>query len=98
TKAPRDLVPGMAMSATLESRTDSVWCVPEEAVVRTGEGQAIFVANADGSFTLVPVTTGAQEYGLLELVDPPAELRQRPVAVKGAYGLLSVLKNSGEEE
>lgn len=98
TKAPKDLVPGMAMSATLESRTDSVWCVPEEAVVRTGEGQAVFTANADGTFTMVPVTTGAQEYGFLELVDPPADLRERPVAVKGAYGLLSVLKNAGEEE
>ncbi|HRH71021.1 MAG TPA: efflux RND transporter periplasmic adaptor subunit [Flavobacteriales bacterium] len=97
TKAPRDLVPGMAMSATLESHTDSVWCVPEEAVVRTGEGQAVFTANADGSYTLMPVTTGAQEYGFIEVVDPPAELREQPLAVKGAYGLLSVLKNSGEE-
>lgn len=97
TKAPKDLVPGMAMSATLELRTDSVWCVPEEAVVRTGDGQAVFTANADGSHTLVPVTTGAQEYGFIELVDPPAQLMEQPVAVKGAYGLLSVLKNSGEE-
>ncbi|HMQ75467.1 MAG TPA: efflux RND transporter periplasmic adaptor subunit [Flavobacteriales bacterium] len=98
TKAPRDLVPGMAMSATLESRTDSVWCVPEGAVVRTGEGQAVFIANADSSYTLVPVTTGAQEYGFLELLEPPAELRGRPVVVEGAYTLLSVLMNSGEEE
>lgn len=98
TKAPRDLVPGMAMSATLESRTDSVWCVPEEAVVRTGEGLAVFMANADSSYTLVPVTTGAQEYGYMELVDPPAALLERPLAVKGAYALLSVLKNGGEEE
>lgn len=97
TKAPKDLVPGMAMSAELESRTDSVWCVPEEAVVRTGDGQAVFTANADGGYTLVPVRTGAQEYGFIELVDPPAELRERPVAVKGTYALLSALKNGGEE-
>lgn len=98
TKSPKDLVPGMAMSAMLESRTDSVWCVPEEAVVRTGDGQAVFTANADGSHTLVPVSTGAQEYGFIEVVDPPAALRQANVVVKGAYTLLSVLKNSGEEE
>jgi cobalt-zinc-cadmium efflux system membrane fusion protein len=97
TKAPKDLVPGMAMSATLESHTDTVWCVPEEAVVRSGSGQAVFTANADGSYTMVPVTTGANEYGYFELVDPPAELRERPVVLKGAYTLLSVLKNSGEE-
>lgn len=97
TKAHKDLVPGMAMSATLESRTDTVWCVPEEAVVRSGSGQAVFTANADGSYTLVPVTTGANEYGYFELVEPAAELRERPVVVKGAYSLLSSLKNSGEE-
>ncbi|MBK9275928.1 MAG: efflux RND transporter periplasmic adaptor subunit [Flavobacteriales bacterium] len=98
TRTPKDLVPGMAMSATLESRTDTVWCVPEGAVVRSGDGQAVFIANTDGSFTMMPVTTGAQEYGYFELVDPSAVLRERPVVVKGAYSLLSALKNSGEEE
>ncbi|MBL7985673.1 MAG: efflux RND transporter periplasmic adaptor subunit, partial [Flavobacteriales bacterium] len=96
-KAHKDLVPGMAMSATLEIRTDSVWCVPEEAVVRTGEGTAIFMVNADSSYTLVPVTTGATEYGMVELTRPSTELQQHPLVVKGAYTLLSTLKNSGEE-
>jgi len=96
-KTHRDLVPGMAMSATLEIRTDSVWCVPEDAVVRTGEGTAIFTVNADSSYTLVPVTTGATEYGMVEMTQPSDELQNRPLVVKGAYTLLSTLKNSGEE-
>lgn len=96
TKAPKDLVPGMAMSATLESHTDTVWCVPEAAVVRSGAGQAVFTANTDGSYTMVTVMTAANEYGYYELIEPPAELRQRPIVVKGAYSLLSVLKNAGE--
>lgn len=96
-RTDKDLVPGMAMSATLEIRTDSVWCVPEEAVVRTGEGTAIFTVNADSSYTLVPVTTGATEYGMVELTRPSEELQQRALVVKGAYTLLSTLKNSGEE-
>lgn len=96
TKAPKDLVPGMAMSATLESHTDTVWCVPEEAVVRSGAGEAVFTANADGTYTMVTVSTAANEYGYFELVEPPAELRERPMVVKGAYSLLSVLKNAGE--
>ncbi len=97
TKTHKDLVPGMAMSATLEIRTDTVWCVPEDAVVRTGDGTAIFTVNADSSYTLVPVTTGATEYGMVELTRPSEELQQRPLVVKGAYTLLSTLKNSGEE-
>ncbi len=98
TKTPKDLVPGMAMSATLESLTDTVWCVPEEAVVRSGDGQSVFTADPDGSYTMVPVTTGANEYGFFELVDPGPELRERPLVVKGAYALLSALKNKGDEE
>ena len=81
----------------LESHTDSVWCVPEEAVVRTGDGQAVFIVSAEGGYTLVPVVTGAQEYGYLEIVEPAAALQQRPVVVKGTYTLLSALKNSEEE-
>lgn len=98
TKAPKDLVPGMAMSAVLESRTDSVWCVPEESVVRTGDGQAVFVASADGGYTMVPVSTGAQEYGYVAVMAPPAALHARPVVVNGAYALLSALKNTAEDD
>lgn len=98
TKAPKDLVPGMAMSAVLESRTDSVWCVPEDAVVRTGDGQAVFVVNSDGGYTLLPVTSGAQEYGFIEVVGPTAPLYEQPLVVKGAYSLLAALRNTTEEE
>jgi cobalt-zinc-cadmium efflux system membrane fusion protein len=97
TKAPKDLVPGMAMSAQLESRTDSVWCVPEDALVRAAEGTVVFLANADGSFSLVPVRTGAREYGRVEVVEPMAELISGQLVVKGAYSLLAALRNGGEE-
>lgn len=97
TKAPKDLVPGMAMSAELESRTDSVWCIPEEAVVRGPGGEAVFAVNPDKSYTMVRVATGAREYGYVELIDPDAALHQRPVVIKGAYHLLAVRFNSSEE-
>jgi cobalt-zinc-cadmium efflux system membrane fusion protein len=97
TKSPKDLVPGMAMSATLESHTDTVWCVPEEAVVRSGSGQAVFTSNADGSYTMVPIVTGANEYGFFEVLEPTVEMRERPLVIKGAYALLSKLRNTGEE-
>jgi cobalt-zinc-cadmium resistance protein CzcA len=67
---------------------------PSMLFIRT---EGLIAANADGSYTMVPVTTGANEYGFFELVDPNAELRARPLVVKGAYSLLSSLKNSGEE-
>lgn len=96
TKVPKDLVPGMAMSAELESRTDSVWCVPEESVVRASGGEAIFAMNPDKSYSMIRVQTGAKEYGFVEVIDPDQALHQRPVVVKGAYHLLSALFNSEE--
>lgn len=98
TKAPKDLIPGMAMSATLEVRTDSVWCVPEQAVVRSGSGQAVFTVEEEGRYTMVPVITGAMEYGYVELVEPAGDLLRKPVVANGAYALLSVLRNSGDPE
>lgn len=97
TKAPKDLVPGMAMSASLESRTDTVWCVPDGAVVNVGDGQAVFVQSADSSYSLVPVVIGASEYGFMEVVDPPVAVRDGSIVLKGAYALLAALKNTGEE-
>lgn len=97
TKSPRDLVPGMAMSATLESRTDSVWCVPGEAIVNIAGGHAIFLQRSDSTFTLAPVKTGAEEYGLKEVLDPTEEMRSGTIIMKGAYTLLATLMNRGED-
>lgn len=96
TKSPRDLVPGMAMSATLESHTDTVWCVPEGAIVLSANGPGVFAANADGTYTLIDVETGTHEYGFVELLSPAPDLTGRSMVVVGSYTLLAALMNTGE--
>ncbi len=93
---PEHLVPGMAMSALLESRTDSVWCVPDEAIVRIENGNALFIDQGDGTYRLLPVSTGASEYGMTELISPSERTVASEVVVNGAFTLLSVLKNTEE--
>lgn len=93
---PKNLVPGMAMSAMLESRTDSVWCVPDEAIVRIENGNGLFIDQGEGTYRLLPVRTGASEYGMTELISPSEQTVGSKVVVKGAFTLLSVLKNTEE--
>ncbi len=97
TRTPRDLVPGMAMSASLESRTDTVWCVPDEAIVNLGDDHGLFVQNTDSSYRLIPVKLGAEEYGYKEILAPPSAVNEGSIVMKGAYTLLAALKNKSEE-
>jgi cobalt-zinc-cadmium efflux system membrane fusion protein len=97
TDMPKDLVPGMAMSALIETTLDTAWTVPEEALVRDGDQQFVFIDKGGDQYEMVPVTTGATKEGVVELRDPPQAAVEGKLVVKGAYALLSLMK-SGEEE
>ncbi len=94
---PKDLVPGMAMTAIIETASDSAWCVPEAALVRNGDQQVVFIDKGGDQYEMIPVNTGASEEGMVELRDAPEAVKNGKLVVKGAYALLS-LKLSGEEE
>ncbi|MCB0792965.1 MAG: efflux RND transporter periplasmic adaptor subunit [Flavobacteriales bacterium] len=94
---PKDLVPGTAMTATIETARDSAWTLPEEAVLRTSEGAVVFVVNNNRTYRMTPVTIGTIAEGMIELHDPPEDLTHAEVVVHGAHSLLMVLKNGGEE-
>lgn len=94
---PKDLVPGMAMTALIETASDSAWTVPEEAVVRNGDQQLVFIDKGGDQYEMVPVVTGAVEGGNVELRDPPTGVMDGKLVLKGAYTLLSVMKSMEEE-
>lgn len=94
---PKDLVPGIAMFATIETGRDTAWTVPQDAVLRTSDGQSVFIAKGPDTFQMIPVKTGVASENMVELVDPPAELLNAEIVLKGAFSLLMVVKNSEEE-
>lgn len=51
----------------------------------------------DGQFEMLEVQIGHSELGYTEVIVPENFDRNRRIAVKGAYAILSKLKNSGEE-
>lgn len=89
-----DLLPGMFMNAQIDLSGNEVTALPEEAIVRYGNEQYVFVETDSRKYEMKKVQIGNTENGFTEIV---TDLTQQKVVVKGAYTLLMVLKNVSEE-
>ena len=106
-KEDQELLPGMYLSAYVETGGALVTALPDEAIIDYNSKKYIFIADeaerrqgeaSDGSrnFTMLEIQTSNRELGFTE-VKVPDSLSHTPVVVKGAYALLSKMKNSEEE-
>ena len=93
----KSLVPGMYMNAEIELKNVNAVTVPEEALVRFGNFEYVFVELKKNHFEMIEVKTGAKENGFVEIINSE-KLNNQPVVIKGAYSLLMKLKNTEEEE
>jgi membrane fusion protein, heavy metal efflux system len=102
-KKDGELLPGMYLKALVESGSNSVPALPDQAIVAFEGTEYIFVETApahknERHFEMIEVKTGARELGYTEIIVPSInEWRNRKIVVNGAYDLLSKLKNSEEE-
>jgi len=92
------LAPGMFMNARIATSQHNATVVPEEAVVRFGAEEYIFVMKGSGQFEMVPVQTGVRNEGRVELTSQNPALLQQEIIVKNAYAALMKLHNKSEEE
>lgn len=102
-----DLLPGMYVTAKVETNTNEVWAVPESAVVRFGGKHYIFgyvnehIENGEKvhAFEMLQVTPGYSEdgYSQISLVDSSIELSGIKLVSEGAFTLLAKAKNTEEE-
>jgi len=90
------LLPGMFMSAEIETNAATVYALPEDAVVRFDNKEYVFIAKGRNQFEIREVQTGITELGYTAILSP-ADLAQQLLVVKGAYSLLMVLKNVSDE-
>jgi cobalt-zinc-cadmium efflux system membrane fusion protein len=100
-KEEHDMLPGMYLSAFIETGDNMVNALPEKAIIDFETKKYIFTADADKklAFTMVEVKTGLSEQGYTEVIFPEdINASTIQVVVNGAYSLLSKMKNSGEEE
>jgi membrane fusion protein, heavy metal efflux system len=105
-KEDKNLLPGMYLTAFVETKNMRLSAVPEQAVVNYEGADYIFIVdnNAQGNkeagnhYKAIPVKTGIKELGYVELVLPREfDIPHTQVITKGAYDLLGKMKNNENE-
>lgn len=99
------LLPGMYINATIRVLNDSVAALPNEAILSFEDKNYIFVYSEkkkEGEKTvflykMIEVKKGVSNAGYSAVTLPNGiDLQKNIIVVKGAYNLLSALKNGGE--
>lgn len=91
------LLPGMYISAEIEITNQQLLAVPDDAIVRVGEQEFIFVKETTNRFRLMAVDVLSHENGLSAVSRVNSSLASREVVVKNAYVVLMKMKNTGGE-
>ena len=95
---PSNLLPGMLVEGELVVRNKKATVLPDDAVVRFGNGQFVFVLISPNAYQMKPVLTGISAAGKTEIVSGLENINPGTIVQHNAYTLLGILKNSGEEE
>ncbi len=94
-KEDRELIPGMYLKAVIETGGKSVPSLPVDAVVNFNGKDFVFVKESGMEFNFkeVEVKVGVREGNFVEIQSPVEPLRNASIVTRGAYKLLSKLKN-----
>jgi cobalt-zinc-cadmium efflux system membrane fusion protein len=107
-KEDRELLPGMYLTAFVETKNELQPSLPENAIVNYEGKNYIFIKEEDEHvdkeggaphqhFKAVEIQTGVAELGYVAVMLPQGiDIKTTPIVFKGAYDLLSKWKNSGE--
>ncbi|MBC7487893.1 MAG: efflux RND transporter periplasmic adaptor subunit [Cytophagaceae bacterium] len=100
-KEDENLLPGMYLTAYIETTKKQSLVLPSAAVVSSSNKNYVFVAKgkekANYTFNMEEVTIGVVDDDYTEIILPPSIDPQSEFVLVGAYDLLSS-KNVGEEE
>jgi len=91
----KNLLPGMYMNAEIEIKSNNVYALPDQAIVRFENKQYIFIEENGQRFTIQDVETGVAENGFTEILSGE-KLVGKNIVVEGAYNLLMMMKNKEE--
>lgn len=94
---PKNLLPGMFVEGELSVKNKIVEAVPDEAVVRLGNKQYIFVRKSNNVVEMKPVVTGLSKDGKTALLSGHEGIPAGSIVLNRSYKLMGILKNSGEE-
>lgn len=90
------LIPGLFFSARIETSQIQVSTVPSDGIVLFQNKSYVFVQTQPLQFEMVEIEKGVSEGGFTQVTLTEA-LKEKQIVVKGAYHLVSILRNSEEE-
>ena len=109
-KEDKELLPGMYLYAMVETGGAKVAALPNEAIIDYQGKKYIFIVDGSATdnhadekvhgkhFKMIEMEIGDSELGYTEIkVSDSVQLIKSQVVIKGAYALLSKIKNSEED-
>jgi len=102
--ASLNLIPGMYVSALIETGKQLVSALPNDAIVKAHDKQYIFVLSKEDKneyqFKMIEVITGVSELSYIEITPVEKISQNAKVVIKNPFFILSKTKEgeSGEEE
>jgi cobalt-zinc-cadmium efflux system membrane fusion protein len=96
------MLPGMYVKAMIATRTEDVPALPTSALVQSEGKDYVFVqmdtAQGNHTFKMFPVVKGAEQEGYVAVTFPQnVSIDTGAIVIKGAYSLISAMKNVEEE-
>jgi cobalt-zinc-cadmium efflux system membrane fusion protein len=89
------LFPGTFLNAEIELNNVEVQVIPSASIVKWQNKSYVFVETAAATYTMLPVVTGMESKGVIEIIS--GITASQKVVTANAYTLLMKLKNSSEE-
>ncbi|MEO6135294.1 MAG: efflux RND transporter periplasmic adaptor subunit [Ginsengibacter sp.] len=95
------LFPGMYVKALIETQSENIPALPTEAIIQS-EGKSYIFIETDSAqnktiFKMIPVIKGIEEEGFVAVTLPEGfNISSNKIVLKGAYALLSAMKNVEE--
>ena len=103
-KEDTNLLPGMYLSALVESGSNKIAAIPTKAIIEFEGSKFIFIAedktykNGMSKYKLTPIKVGVSELNYTEIIlNNQSNWKNWKVVINGSYDLLSKMKNNDEE-
>lgn len=96
-KEDEALLPGMFITATVETGTQETDVLPVGAVVSFEGGDFVFSQLKNNQFKLIPIKAGQSTTEYIDVTFPDGFDKKLPIVTRGAFNLLGMLKNTQED-